>query len=196
MRTAYAIIAIGLLISQPIFAQTDQPVGIAIEMHTGPVVPSDSVDNIDIDAGWNFGATATYYVLDNWLGIYAGFEVDSFEADSVSSPDTSAALLFGYSLGLEYSGDIPNNKVGYFARGGMHISKFRILDNDDDELSDTKYDTGIEVSAGLTYDLKRNWALRTGIRYKEFSRRFRNTTVSANAELDSTALMFGARYKF
>lgn len=193
MRKASRIIAIGLLVSQPIFAQTDQVV--AVDIHTGPIAPSDTIENIDIDAGWTFGATIAYYFLDRKLGIYTGFDLDVFEADSLSGPETSAAILHGYSLGVEYRGEIPNGKFGYFARGGAHVSKLRLLD-DDDEVSETKHDTGFETSAGFTYDIGSDWALRGGIRYKTFSRRFKNSAGSDNAELDSTALLLGARYNF
>ena len=190
---ASLIISVGLLVSQPILADYNQP--FSVEIHTGAVVPSDTIANVDVDAGFSFGTTVAYYFLDKSLGVYTGFEIDAFDADSVNNIEVSAALLYGYSLGLEYRGEISNSGFGYFARAGVHFSKLKLLD-DDDDIRETKYDTGVETSAGFTYELGADWAFRGGIRYKTFSRRFKNSVSSNAAELDSTTLLLGARFNF
>ncbi len=194
MKIFPLIVVAVFLVSEPLFAEYKQP--FSVEFHSGPVFSSDGLTSVDIDDGVAFGATFSYYFLDNRFGLYTGFDLDLFEADSTNNTEIDAAILYGYSFGVEYRGAIPDTKLGYFGRGGVHVSKLQLLDEDDDDLEETKFDAGFETSAGLTYDLGTNWALRGAVRYKTFSRKFRNSVSGNSADLESTSLLFGAMFNF
>lgn len=174
---------------QPAIASPEHPW--LMELHTGLASSSDSISDVDVEEGFEFGGSISYHFIENKVGPYFGWSVNAYSADSDAFPELDVVVYKRISLGISYQDLNAEGTRGVYARAGVVSGQIQLEDNDDNELADTDFGLGWEAAAGMTFNFNKKWGLRTGITYSSLSETLENTAVDANADIDAFSLSIG-----
>lgn len=174
---------------QPAIASPEHPW--LMELHTGLVGSSESISDADIDVGFEFGGSVSYHFIGNRIGPYLAWSVNAFDADSDAFPDLEVVVYRRLSLGISYQDLNAEGSQGFYVRAGVTSGEIRLEDDDDNHLADTDSGTGWEAMAGLTFNIKNNWGLRTGITYSSLTENLEDVSGDSNADIDAFSVNIG-----
>lgn len=177
------------MVLQPAIASPEHPW--LLELHTGLAGSSESISDVDVGVGFEFGGSISYHFIDNRIGPYLGWSVNVYDADSDAFADLEVVVYKRVSLGMSYQDLNAEGSRGFFVRAGFMSGQIQLEDDDDNELADTDSGMGWEATAGLTFNFKNNWGLRTSIIYSSLTENLEDISGNSNANFDAFSVNIG-----
>ncbi len=176
-------------ILQPAFANPEYPW--LLELHTGLIDSSERISDADLDTGVEFGGSISYHFIDNKIGPYFGWSVNWFDADSEVFSDLEVIVYKRVSLGFSYQDLNTEGSRGFYIRTGVTSGEIELEDDRDNELAETGSGLGWEAMAGLTFNVKNTWGLRTGITYSSLNENLQDTLGGSRADIEVVSVNIG-----
>lgn len=166
-RAIIIVMAFCIIATQASYAQEKER-RFGFELNGGVSFATSKPSGTDLNTGLGFEGIIHYRVLQN-TGIYAGWGWNRFRADHSFAGNDMCFEETGYVFGLQYKRSIGSSPLSYYFRAGGLYNHIELENAAGDIIADSGHGLGYQLTAGLEYQLGKNWSILPGIKYNNLS---------------------------
>ncbi|MBE0675957.1 MAG: porin family protein [Bacteroidales bacterium] len=133
--------------------------------------PSFATSDFAVGLKPGFGTDgAFHYSFLPRFGVYAGWGANWISSENTDSELNRDYEETGYVLGLQFRQPIGTSKSAYFLRAGALYSHIEVENDNGDILEDTGHGFGVQLAAGMEFELGSSWSISPVVKHHFLSR--------------------------
>jgi opacity protein-like surface antigen len=168
MKTKVVLALTFLVLLSATATAQDKVKRFAFELSGGPSFATSEFA-VGLKPGFGTDGTFHYSFLPKF-GVYAGWGANWISSENIDSDLNRDYEETGYMLGLQFKQPVGTSRSAFFLRAGALYSHIEVENDNGDILEDTGHGFGVQLAAGVEFDLGSSWSISPVVKHNFLSR--------------------------